>query len=154
MKDVSGYIAEINRLKEKYKKDIEIYLGIEEDCSQLCDRSLFEYVIGSCHYVKIGGRYYSIDGSCEEFNCILQLFQNDPVKLAEEYYKGFCDYIISRKPVEDTLTGIVTAVVTLSDGTQRPIIAPRNEIMYEPEIMKQLWKNWIMIDEKGQVRVE
>ena len=98
MKDVSGYIAEINRLKEKYKKDIEIYLGIEEDCSQLCDRSLFEYVIGSCHYVKIGGRYYSIDGSCEEFNCILQLFQNDPVKLAEEYYKGFCDYIISRKP--------------------------------------------------------
>ena len=25
---------------------------------------------------------------------------------------------------------------------------------YVPEIMKQLWKNWIMIDEKGQVRVE
>lgn len=98
MKDVSGYIAEINRLKEKYKKDIEIYLGIEEDCSQLCDRSLFEYVIGSCHYIKIGGRYYSIDGSCEEYDSILQMFQNDPVKLAEEYYKGFCDYITARKP--------------------------------------------------------
>ena len=25
---------------------------------------------------------------------------------------------------------------------------------YVPEIMKQLWKGWIMIDEKGQVRVE
>lgn len=25
---------------------------------------------------------------------------------------------------------------------------------YVPEIMKQLWKDWIMIDEKGQVRVE
>lgn len=47
-------------------------------------------------------------------------------------------YIISKKPVEDSLTGIVTAVVTLSDGSQRPIIAPRNEIMYEPEIMEIL----------------
>ena len=31
MKDTGGYMAEVNSLKEKYKKDIQIYLGVEED---------------------------------------------------------------------------------------------------------------------------
>lgn len=51
---------------------------------------------------------------------------------------GISAYIISKKPVGDTLSGIVTAVITLSDGTQRVVVAPRNEIMYEPEIMEKL----------------
>ncbi len=51
---------------------------------------------------------------------------------------GINAYIISKKPVGDTMTGIVTAVLTLSDGTQRVVVAPKNEIMYEPEIMERL----------------
>lgn len=51
---------------------------------------------------------------------------------------GVSAYIISKKPVGDTMTGIVTAVVTLSDGTERAIVAPKNEIMYEPEIREKL----------------
>ena len=31
MKDTDSYIAEIQRLKNKYKNKIQIYLGIEED---------------------------------------------------------------------------------------------------------------------------
>ena len=31
LKDTKGYITEINRLKEKYRNKIEIYLGVEED---------------------------------------------------------------------------------------------------------------------------
>ncbi len=67
--------------------------------------------------------------------------------LSSTLYSGFAQgkgisginaYIISKKPVGDTLMGIVTAVLTLSDGTQRVVVAPKNEIMYEPEIMEKL----------------
>lgn len=47
-------------------------------------------------------------------------------------------YILTRKGVEDSFTGIVTAVATFEDGTERPIVAQRNEIMYEPEIREKL----------------
>ncbi len=47
-------------------------------------------------------------------------------------------YIISKKPVSESMVGIVTAVATMSDGTERPIVAPKNEIMYEPEIREIL----------------
>ncbi len=52
--------------------------------------------------------------------------------------KSSSAYVISKKPVGDTLSGIVTAMLTLSDGTERPVVAPKNEIMYEPEIMERL----------------
>ena len=51
--DTKGYIAEIKRLKEKYKNDIQIYLGVEEDISNLQNRKDFDYIIGSNHYFKI-----------------------------------------------------------------------------------------------------
>ena len=46
----------------------------------------------------------------------------------------------------------------LNENPEKLMIRPlkqRNTCdWYVPEIMKQLWKGWIMIDEKGQVRVE
>ncbi len=98
MHDIPAYINEIKRLKEKYKKEIEIYLGIEEDSYQLCERTQFEYMIGSCHCVKKDGKIYPLDNSLEEFMDIMKVFGNNPLALAETYYKDYCDYILSRKP--------------------------------------------------------
>ena len=46
----------------------------------------------------------------------------------------------------------------LNENPEKLMIRPlkqRNTCdWYVPEIMKQLWKGWVMIDEKGQVRVE
>lgn len=47
-------------------------------------------------------------------------------------------YIVTRKEVPDNFKGIVTAVAYFEDGTTRPIIAQRNEIMYEPELKEKL----------------
>lgn len=47
-------------------------------------------------------------------------------------------YIVTRKGTQDSFTGIVTAVATFEDGSQRPIVALKNEIMYEPEIREKL----------------
>ena len=31
MKDLTGYVKEINKLKKKYKNKIQVYIGVEED---------------------------------------------------------------------------------------------------------------------------
>lgn len=98
MKDSCGYIKEINRLKEKYKRDIQIYLGVEEDAFSPVNRSDFDYIIGSSHYFHINNQYYPIDSNYDYFKKCLDAFNYDVIRLSEVYYNCFCDYIKSRKP--------------------------------------------------------
>lgn len=98
MTDTEGYIAEIKRLKEKYKNKIQIYLGIEEDMRQLQNREDFDYILGSNHYFRIEDKYYDVDRLPVYFNNVLKLFNGDILTLARNYYEPFCDYIKSRKP--------------------------------------------------------
>ncbi len=99
MKDVVGYMAEINRLKEKYKDKIQIYLGTEEDMfAPVSNRNEYDYILGSCHYICADGKYYPIDSGVDYFRECLKAFNDDAVKMAEDYYGHFCDYIVARKP--------------------------------------------------------
>ena len=98
MKDICGYIAEINRLKETYKKEIQVYLGAEEDAFSPVDRGRFDYIIGSSHYVCIQDQYYAIDSDHDGFRKCLAAFDDDVIRLAQAYYRSFCDYIKVRKP--------------------------------------------------------
>lgn len=98
MKDLKGYITEINRLKEVYRGKIEIYLGMEEDAFSLMNRSELDYIIGSSHYIYAGGEYYPVDSGYDYFIKCLAVFENDRMRLAEAYYSAFCAYIHQRKP--------------------------------------------------------
>jgi len=98
MQDWEGYLAEIRRLKELYRGQIEIYLGIEEDAFAPVDRSQLDYMIGSSHYVYAGGDYYPIDSGYSYFEKCLEVLGHDPIRLAENYYSTFCRYIHQRKP--------------------------------------------------------
>lgn len=98
MKDTDGYIKEINRLKKEYSNKIEVYLGIEEDAFDPVKRSDFDYIIGSCHYIKVDGKYYPVDSNPNFFDKCLEVCDNDPIKLAHVYYAPFCEYIRKRKP--------------------------------------------------------
>lgn len=97
-KDSCGYITEIRRLREKYKDQIQVYLGIEEDAFSPADRSRFDYIIGSSHYFYINGQYYPIDSNYDCFKRCLEAFHYDIIRLSEVYYRCFCDYIRRRKP--------------------------------------------------------
>ena len=98
MKDTSAYVSEIKRLKEKYKGEIQIYLGVEEDAYCPADRELFDYIIGSSHYFCVDGSYYPIDSSYDHFKKCLDLFNSDAVAMAHAYYRPFCRYINERRP--------------------------------------------------------
>lgn len=98
MTDTDGYIKEVLRLKEKYKKDIQIYLGTEEDSACLVDRTKYDYIIGSSHYFNVNGKYLDVDLDYESFKSALKVFKGDVLLLAENYYSNFCKYINTRKP--------------------------------------------------------
>lgn len=98
MKDTDAYISAIKHLKKKYKNEIQIYLGIEEDAFSLTNRNDFDYIIGSSHYLCVKGKHYPIDSSYEFFKKCLEIFDNDIISLSHTYYKEFCDYILKRKP--------------------------------------------------------
>ena len=98
MKDTDRYITEINRLKAKYKNEIEIYLGVEEDAFNPQNRSKFDYIIGSSHYFCVGGKYLPIDSNHDYFKKCLEAFGYDTYSLAETYYSNFVQYILTYKP--------------------------------------------------------
>ena len=98
MKNTDEYIKEINRLKDKYKKDIQIYLGVVEDAFSPLDRSKFDYIIGSSHYFCVNNQYYPIDSNYDCFKECFEVFNHDITRLSETYYSSFCDYINLRKP--------------------------------------------------------
>jgi len=98
MKDTTGYIKEITRLKNKYHNKIEIYCGVEEDAYSYVNRGSFDYIIGSSHYFHLNDKYYPIDSNYDYFKKCLEAFDYDVEKLAETYYSSFVSYIIERKP--------------------------------------------------------
>ncbi len=98
MKDTDAYVQEIRRLQKKYKNDIQIYLGVEEDAFSLVNREEFDYIIGSSHYFCVGNTYYSVDSGYDYLKKYLEVFEHDIPRLAETYYRTFCDYIHRRKP--------------------------------------------------------
>ena len=98
LKDEEAYIAEINRLKKKYEKEIEIYLGIEEDAFEPADRSKYEYLIGSMHYINKDGVYLPIDLGEDCVKKCLAAFGGDVGKTSFAYYSAYYDYVTKRRP--------------------------------------------------------
>ena len=98
MKDEDGYIKEINRLKDAYKDKIEIYLGTEEDAFAPVDRSKYEYIIGSSHFVRSKGAIVPIDLEAGCIDRCLAAFDGSVEALSESYYSTFCDYLLRRRP--------------------------------------------------------
>ena len=98
MKDSDGYLSELARLREKYRGRIRILSGIEEDAFAPVDRSRFDYVIGSSHYLRDGDRYLPIDSGHDLFLDCLRACRGDVLTLADNYYGSFCRYLEVRKP--------------------------------------------------------
>jgi len=85
------YKAEVLACKEEYRDKIRVLLGIEQDLYSDMPTDGYDYVIGSVHYLKKDGAYYSVDSSAEGF----QKWQK---KSSAVTFMHFVRHILTRFP--------------------------------------------------------
>lgn len=90
--ELPKYKQELLALREKYKNQIKIYIGIEQDYFSANSTDDFDYVIGSVHHIYKNGEYLAIDLSADEVkNNIKKHYDGDALAYCEDYYKLVSD---------------------------------------------------------------
>ena len=88
------YKREIARLREKYKGQIEIFCGTEQDYFSDLPTKDYDYVIGSMHYLYVDGDYRHIDRTAEHLRAMIdECFGGDPYAMAEAYFRQEADIV-------------------------------------------------------------
>lgn len=97
--DIDKYKNKIQLLKDKYKSEIDIFLGVELDFFSSENTKDYDFVIGSLHYIYKSGRYYSVDESKDELrNCLDNEFSGNEIELVKAYYDKLVEGTIKTKP--------------------------------------------------------
>lgn len=90
---IEDYKREINRLKEKYKSQIKILCGIEQDYFSDFPAVGFDFIIGSVHFVKVNGKIISIDHTHEEIAQLIHECSDDPYEMTAKYFETVVDVV-------------------------------------------------------------
>ena len=84
--DVAAYRAELLRLRERYRGELDIFLGLEQDFDSPAPEGDWDYLIGSVHSVRADGRFLSVDESPEAFaRSVREHFGGDSLAFAGAY---------------------------------------------------------------------
>lgn len=90
--DTPAYIATIRALQEKYRDQIKILLGIEQDYYSDTPTDEFDYVIGSVHYIKKDGYYLAVDENREiQQENVRKFYGGDYYGFIEDYFATVAD---------------------------------------------------------------
>ena len=105
------YVDIINVLKERYKDDIQVYVGIEaeyfsREIISIAPKFLgIEYTIGSVHFMKspVTGEYLSIDGPPQEYEAIISdIYKGDVKAFVKGYYRLIREMVITKQHCNKT----------------------------------------------------
>jgi histidinol-phosphatase (PHP family) len=107
--NLAVYCARIRELKEKYRGQIDIYLGLEIDYFPGCTGPHapqflacgLDYCLGSVHYAGqfADGSWWVVDGSDQEFVMGLrEIYKNDAEQAVCTYYARMRDMVAQQTP--------------------------------------------------------
>ena len=87
-----AYKREVSALKEKYRGEFPIFLGLEVDMYSGVDMTGYDYLIGTVHYLKKGDGYVGFDRSPEVVQqAIDEHYGGDGMTFARAYYEAVAD---------------------------------------------------------------
>lgn len=100
------YLKAVSELKREYKKQIEIYTGMEIDYFEGDTRNVFQrypldYTIGAVHFFAdvVNDLEYPIDGSIADFEDSVETLCNGNVRLfVQKYYETLYEMVKTQKP--------------------------------------------------------
>ena len=94
------YIKELRALKAEYAGKINVLVGIELDgFSNGYNKSDFDYVIGSCHYLNFNGDYRSVDSSLDGvLIAIKELCGGNALEFASKYFQTYSEALNAMRP--------------------------------------------------------
>lgn len=100
IQDEKVYQDTMHALNKKYKDQITVLCGIEQDYFGPINKNEYDYVIGSVHDLRVDeNRYVCVDNTPEEFTkAIAQDYQNDPLKLVKHFYQTTLENVQKYKP--------------------------------------------------------
>lgn len=82
------YLDQIRALKSEYSGKMEIFAGLEADLFSEYDRTQFDYMIGSVHYINIGESYIDVDNTPGILkDAADNFFGGDMLALCQRYYE-------------------------------------------------------------------
>ena len=91
---IAEYKKEIAALREKYKDQIKVLCGVEQDYYSEEPTDDYDYVIGSVHYLKVDDGFAYVDESPELFQkAINESFGGDVYAFAEAYFATVADVV-------------------------------------------------------------
>ncbi len=123
--DVEGYFKELDAAQRKYSGRIRIYKGFELESRILgpdggdvfptidprCD-----FTIGSCHFARVNGKYFSIDYKAEMLDDAIEEF-NGIENFINDY---FSDYLLFAKAVPFDVIGHIDLYTKFNE--RHPIV--------------------------------
>lgn len=99
LSDYEAYAKEARALIDEYKDRIPLFLGIEKDYYSQIDKSVYDYVIASVHYIVKDGICYPIDHSrIQQQECIRDAFGGNIFDMAQCYYDMVAEHVSEVKP--------------------------------------------------------
>lgn len=119
------YKKEIYRLRDAYADRIKILCGIEQDSFSGIPTDVYDYVIGSVHYLYLDGEFCSIDLSADDVkNDIQKHCGGDPMVYAKAYFEAIA------RVEEDTQCDIVGHFDLLTKFNERAGIFDTSDPRY------------------------
>lgn len=96
----AAYIKELRTIQLS-ETELRIWVGAERDALSDTDRTAFDYIIGSTHYLPepFEGQWVSVDGDMALLkNTLEKRYHGDGLALARDYYALEAEYIASYQP--------------------------------------------------------
>ena len=89
----------VMRLYRQTVEDFGLYTGMELDAYSSCDRTRFDYLIASVHYLIRDGICHPIDHSArQQQDCMAQAFDGDVLAMAQAYFDLLAEHVENVKP--------------------------------------------------------